>query len=233
MPVRRSLAAAVLAASPLLATPASAQFSGDLGFTPDGCMARRECTLKYPLTFIDPDRRTWRADAGDLTDGASIPDWAQAIIGGPWDESYLKAAVMHDHYCGRHEYSWRETHLMFYNALIDLGVSEFKAKVMYYAVYVGGPRWIDVLAEGCEGRPAAECAKDKTLRVVKTIMRPSKYDKMDMAGEMRAAEDHMAIKPDTTLRELEKMAQDRHPDDMFYQFGGGILAEQAPARGVK
>lgn len=233
MPIRQSFALVAFAASLLFAAPAMAQFTGDLGFEPDGCMIKGECTLKHPLKFVDRDMRVWHADVGDVTDGATIPDWAQSIIGGPWDVSYLKAAVMHDHYCGHHEFSWRETHLMFYNALVDLGMSEFKAKVMYYAVYAGGPRWIDVLAAvDCGDRPAGACVKDKTLQVVDTVKRAAKYGAMDMHGEMQTAEDYMKIKPDTSLQDLEKMAQERYPD-MYDEFGGGVLQDVAAQRGVK
>ena len=218
-PIIALLLAAAAASAPL---PASAQFIGDLAFTPDACKAKRECILRNALEFVDPDKRLWRAEAGDLTDGASIPDWAQGFIGDPWDETYLKAAVLHDHYCVNHITSWRDTHLMFYNALLDLGVSSFKAKVMYYAVYLGGPRWIDVLA------PVGETA----LKVVKTVMRPAIYDRMDMHNEMNAAGAMMAIKPDASLADLERMAQEKHPD-LFDKFGGGILEEVAARRGVQ
>ena len=53
----------------------------------------------------------------------------ETVALGP-DEAYLKAAVLHNHYCGKRSVSWRETRLMFYEALIDLGVNSYKAKLM-------------------------------------------------------------------------------------------------------
>jgi hypothetical protein len=76
---------------------------------------------------------------------ATIPSWARPFVGGPFDPSYIKAAVIHDHYCDRHVRPWRSTHRAFYDALIALGLDTAKAKVMYYAVYLGGPKWVKLI----------------------------------------------------------------------------------------
>lgn len=225
---RRRSVIALAASAAFWSLPAVARFDGMLGFAPDGCMAKRECVLRYPLTFIDMAKRVWRADAGDVTDGASIPDWAQGIIGGPWDEAYLKAAVLHDHYCGKRIVSWRETHLMFYDALIDLGVNPYKAKLMYYAVYVGGPKWLDVVAPTCGENAGRPCGAAGTLRTVGQIARGPTYDRGDLHKEMADVAAYMDAHPDTSLDRLRAMAAQSHPDDPYLK-SGDTLGAGAPA----
>lgn len=224
---------AALAFAIMIAAPAHAGFDGELAFMPDACMAKRECILKNALTFTDHAARVWRAEPGSVTDGASIPDWAQGVIGGPWDESYLKAAVLHDYYCGSMTATWRDTHRMFYEALIEQGVSEYKAKLMYYAVYLEGPKWMDVLkVMDCEKKPDGSCARE-TLMVVDRIVRPDRYNSEEMHQNMAEADAYMKANPDVTLPELEEMARRKRPDDMFYANGGGILDTVAKSLGLR
>lgn len=229
----RSSVALIAAAAAMFCAPARAEFAGDLAFSPDGCMAKRACVLKSPLTFTDPSRRVWRAEAGEVTDGASIPDWAQSVIGGPWDESYLKAAVLHDHYCGVRTATWRETHLMFYDALIELGVSSYKAKLMYYAVYLEGPKWMDVLkVMYCEKKADGSCARED-LAVVGEIVRPQNYDAPRLHDEMVEIDDYMQKNPDVSLAELEEIARRKRPGDSFYDRGAAIVDGVARSLGLR
>lgn len=135
--------------------------TGNLELFPEGCdtQANAVCKLAAPLRFIQSSGLAWESDVwqsddqeSGTTDGASIPAWAQPVIGAPFDRSYLKAAIIHDHYCYKenHVRSWRQTHRMFYEALLASGISTLKARTMYYAVLVGGPRWKNLVAgEDC------------------------------------------------------------------------------------
>lgn len=219
---RRLLFSAATAWAVSLSYPAAAEFSGDLAFEPEGCMEKLECVLKSPITFTDAMKRVWKADAGDVTDGASIPDWAQSIIGMRWDTSYLKAAVLHDHYCGKRTASWRDTHLMFYNALIELGVNEYKAKVMYYAVYAAGPRWLDIVAPTCGPGTKQLCGDRETLDVVGQVHQAADYNKLRMEKDVKDVKDYMDIHPDTTIEDLQAMALAKHPDDPFLSHGDAV-----------
>jgi hypothetical protein len=128
-----------------LTSPALAEFVGTLSFKPIDCKATGQCELAYDFGYIDPNRVGWQAKAGLKTDGASIPPWAQPIIGGPWEEQFIRAAVIHDWYCIRTVRTRRATHQMFYSALIEGGVSRPKALTMYYAVTVGSHMWVKLM----------------------------------------------------------------------------------------
>jgi hypothetical protein len=143
-----------IAVSALFAAPATAEFVGTLKLSPAGCEKKGKCTLAKDFGFIDLEDTGWLAKAGDKTDGASIPGWAQPIVGLPFDKEFIKAAVIHDHYCDRMVRTWQTTHKAFYHALRESGVSKSRAKIMYGAVYLGGPRWKEV-------KPGTVCAIGK------------------------------------------------------------------------
>lgn len=103
--------------------------------------------------FIFTDGRgiVWKAPAGTVTDGASIPQACMSIIGPPLKDEYRGAALVHDAFCGRanakgssyHKASWEDVHQMFYEACIAGGTPEWKAKTMYAAVWLFGPHdWV-------------------------------------------------------------------------------------------
>ncbi len=127
----------------LLAAAAAAEgFVGTLILKPSGCEAQGRCTVDADFSYIDPAGTGWMAAAGLVTDGASIPRWAQPIVGQPFTPAYVKAAVIHDHYCVRRVRPWRETHRVFYNALKASGVPPSAAATRDLAVMVGGPKWV-------------------------------------------------------------------------------------------
>ena len=105
--------------------------------------------LRDELSFHDSRGRKWVAPPETLTDGASIPKVFIPMIGERRSSSFINAAAMHDAYCGfgndhLDQYksrNWEDVHRMFYDALIVNGTPRLKAKIMFAAVYLGGPRW--------------------------------------------------------------------------------------------
>lgn len=101
------------------------------------------------IEFVDARPAKWIAPRNTLTDGASIPTVFLSAVGNPRSKEFLNAATMHDAYCGignqnlpqYHSDRWRNVHRMFYDALRVDGTPPKKAKIMYAAVYLGGPRW--------------------------------------------------------------------------------------------
>jgi hypothetical protein len=94
------------------------------------------------ISYDDGQGHKLTVPPGFLTDGASIPRALWSILGSPFSGgNYVEAAVIHDEGCDSRIYSWQITHLMFFMAMLDSGVSEHYAKLLYYGVRLGGPRW--------------------------------------------------------------------------------------------
>ena len=106
---------------------------------------------RQKIDFVDATGTRWTAPPKTLTDGATIPQLFTALVGDRQSREYLIAAALHDAYCGvgnealetYQTRSWEEVHRMFFEALIVGGTPPQKAKIMFAAVYLGGPRWND------------------------------------------------------------------------------------------
>jgi len=98
--------------------------------------------LLEDLYFIDKDGETWKAPIGYKTDGASIPWPLWSIIGSPFTGDYVGAAIIHDVYCDLKSRDWKLVHRTFYDAMIADKVPVAQAKIMYFAVYRFGPKWV-------------------------------------------------------------------------------------------
>lgn len=104
-----------------------------------------------PLRFVDAQGVDWTAPARTLTDGASIPRIFVSIVGDPTSPEFINAAAVHDAYCGigneqgpnYQRAKWQDVHVMFYDGLIVGGTPEIRAKIMFAAVWLGGPRWAE------------------------------------------------------------------------------------------
>ena len=195
------------------------QFYGELGLDPNPADASgRTRILHANFGFEDADGLRWRANKGDITDGASIPGIFVPFIGDPFDDRFVKAAVIHDRYCDRKHNvrPWRNTHRMFYDALLAAGVPTGRAKVMYYAVYTFGPRW-DKLSKG------APCGLHCTNMQPEfnEVHRGDTYDDASHADELAAATAEIEERENgegITLDQIEAMSDARHPDDIFLKF---------------
>jgi Protein of unknown function (DUF1353) len=118
----------------------------------------RKMRLLAPFTYVDPKGVEWTAPSGWVIDGASIPVFAWSIIGGPYNGKYRNASVIHDVACDQKTQPWEQVHETFYWAMLASGVENWRAKVMYAAVYHFGPRWDRVVTVSVpkDQAPAAE-----------------------------------------------------------------------------
>jgi len=104
----------------------------------------RDMRLLEPFAYIDPRGAKWNAPSGAVVNGASIPQSAWSMIGGPFEGKYREASVIHDVACAQRNRDWKSVHMTFFTAMRASGVSEIRAKIMYAAVYHFGPRWQEV-----------------------------------------------------------------------------------------
>jgi hypothetical protein len=208
----------------LLVGNVKAQFEGVLELVPPGCDQVGQCKLKYPLRFTDSAKVVWEAKAELSTDGASIPGVFQPFVGSPFDPAFIKAAVIHDHYCDRHVRPWTQTHRVFYEGLIANGVSQAKAKTMYFAVFLGGPKWIKLIP-GIKCGP--NCVNDfkSTSGVAGVYSRRADYSAADIMPSVQSVARLLELNPASlSLDELENLARKIRPTDFFYKHGETIDA---------
>jgi hypothetical protein len=141
----------------VLAGPArgsAQQFYGEILLKPvDGVLME----VQQPFGFLDARNRKWEVPAKFRTDGASIPRALWSIIGSPFTGNYLAASIIHDFYCDLKSREWREVHQAFFDTMIASKVENVQAKVMYYAVYRFGPRWVVNKSFTCP--PGIACAQ--------------------------------------------------------------------------
>jgi hypothetical protein len=91
--------------------------------------------------YIDRRNIHWDVPAGFVTDGASIPFVLQPLLGGSWDERYIRAAVLHDFYIRRLAADPESVHRLFFHALLASGTAYDRSWIMYRAVKRYGPQW--------------------------------------------------------------------------------------------
>lgn len=140
--------------------------------------------LSAPLRFTDGEGRNWLAPEETLTDGASIPAVFVPIIGQPREPKFANAAALHDAYCGignetgpvYHAKTWQEVHRLLYDALVASGTDPTKAKIMFAAVWLGGPRWYDDGGSDSSLASVPPAIKIEALRKTTTMIRDTQPD---------------------------------------------------------
>lgn len=71
---------------------------------------------------------------GFVTNGADIPRILWSFFP-PNSPEYLSAVVIHDYMCAKiGVFTYKEADAMFYRAMMDIGVSKWKAKLFYFCV---------------------------------------------------------------------------------------------------
>ena len=92
--------------------------------------------LIAPLEYLALDGEVIIVPTGFTTDGASIPCWAWWLIGTPWNGKYSKGAVIHDFLCMSALVTRERADMVFLECMKELGVSEWRRSLMYFAVRV-------------------------------------------------------------------------------------------------
>jgi hypothetical protein len=178
--LRRWIAVGSLAVLSLLGTldTGRAEFFGEFSAGPEGefidAQPRPLFKLKKEFKFIDPNGLEWIVPTGAEVDGASIPQTFWSFIGGPFSGAYLKASVVHDHFCATRERTAHDTHRDFYYGMRANGVDPWKASLMYWAVETFGPSWTIekrvVIERICSSRgPLMTCKAMPRIEQVKVV----------------------------------------------------------------
>ncbi len=216
-------------------------FSGRLMLNSKGCEAKGECNvgnggLKF-TQIIGGKKKVWSVQPGLKTDGASIPKFAQGIIGRPYDGSYLAAAVIHDNFCARETESWKNTHRLFYDMLRSLGINDLKAKIMYAGVVAGSHKWVKVkkpqsCGQGCTfNLPAGNQMNGDNFE-----RGPDNSSVAQIA--FTALEAKITAAPELSLDDIDNEAQQLLPDDPYIKlrdraevtpFEFGVTSQATPA----
>ena len=101
----------------------------------------RKVELTKEFSFIDENGFKWVAPKGSIVDGSSIPRAFWRVIGSPFVGLHRRASIIHDVYCVTKSEPYEKVHRMYYDAIRCDGLSKFKAKLMYRAIKIGGPKW--------------------------------------------------------------------------------------------
>ena len=102
------------------------------------CNGQWETTRTFEYYHDHNDKRlTFLVPSGFKTDFASIPRAFWSLIGHPAGE-YVQAAVLHDHLYRSKSVSRKHADDIFLEAMVVLGVSPIKRRLMYYAVRTFG-----------------------------------------------------------------------------------------------
>lgn len=228
-------AAICIAAALVSASPSHADFVGDLELLQPGCESTGHCQLGRDFGFVDASGTGWQADKGLLTDGASIPPWAQSLVGKPFEKAFIRAAVLHDHYCDRHVRPWRQTHRVFYEALLNSDVAKGKAGIMYFAVMVGGPKWVK-LTKGKPCPVGMSCINQINVSASVPgsaialgdagdlfVSRPDEYGSAGFANIMADSVPELEKAGDIlTPEQVEAMAAKAMSDDFYFMNGDEV-----------
>jgi len=108
----------------------------DLRFLSDG----RHAEVLQDFRFIDTDGVIFKADKGQIVNGASIPRVFWRLIGSPFVGNYRKSAVVHDCEYKSKTKTRKQVDKGFLHSMKLEGVGRIKRKVMYRMVRLFGRR---------------------------------------------------------------------------------------------
>jgi len=197
-------------------TSLAQHFYGEILLKPlDGVLME----VQQPFGFIDARNRKWEVPAKYQTDGASIPRPLWSIIGSPFTGNYLAAAIIHDFYCDLKSRDWRDVHSVFFDAMLANKVDSMQAKIMYYAVYRFGPRWVVDKHFNCPPGIACSLTGANPTHVQEISVSPM-FDEAEFRREMREIEANKL-----SLSKIRAAADASfYKDDQLFKVKGKVTA---------
>lgn len=172
------------------------------------------------LDFIDANGWNWHAPEKSLTDGASIPEIFVPLVGFPNEPRFVNAAALHDAYCGignetgpvYHAKTWQEVHRLFYDALVASGTPDGKAKIMFAAVWLGGPRWYPMGAPDLTLEAISDADKKEAFLAAKAFIEAEKPDMPTLVEFLDDEVRKMLRKPKEAGREVQSQRNNNITD---------------------
>lgn len=92
-------------------------------------------TVKYEI-LEDVQYRSYVVPKGFISDGATVPKLFWSVF--PPVDIYFKSCILHDWLVTKTAMKWKDAADVFYESLLDDGVSKTKALIMSRAVRVWG-----------------------------------------------------------------------------------------------
>ena len=106
---------------------------------------------------------------------------------------------------------------MFYNSMIDLGVEYWRAKIMYFAVYLGGPKWVKLV-------PGENCGKN-CIQNIPEVSKNSTFSEHSLLKSRAYQENILELYndfkngKDFSINDLENRAKKLEPKNFFFNNG--------------
>jgi hypothetical protein len=163
----------------------------------------RVIKLLEDFVYVDARNKAWVAKKESIVDGASIPRIFWTLVGGPLDGKYRNASIVHDTACIERNQKWEDVHLMFYEACRCGGLDELQAKVLYWAVYHGGPRWNVVQEVREESRTTPDGRRVTIARAVTRAL-PIEPPKPPSEGDLKRVQEIIRSR-NPSLDDLKKL----------------------------
>jgi hypothetical protein len=101
----------------------------------------RTVRVTREMVFRDSSGTRWVVPAGAEVDGSSIPQSLWSVVGSPFDGALRSASVLHDYYSQTRQRPWQDVNRMFFEAMLASGVPAEKARLVFLATQLFGPKW--------------------------------------------------------------------------------------------
>ncbi|MBK8457306.1 MAG: DUF1353 domain-containing protein [Phyllobacteriaceae bacterium] len=120
----------------------SGDFTAQLNITRQKNGNKNSVQFNEEIVFFDSNNFLWKTPRNQLSDGASIPQYAKSLVGGSLDGPYVIPAYLHDYYCCMRIRNDSDTHWMFYESMMAMeNIKSWHGYIMYLAVKLLGPKW--------------------------------------------------------------------------------------------
>lgn len=102
-------------------------------------LLKRRWKVLEEFSYTDAKGRIFTIPMAYVTDLASVPRLFWGLF--PPDGDYSQSAVLHDYLCEKKLLPWKETHLLFDEAMGVAKVEKVERVLMAKTVLYLGPRW--------------------------------------------------------------------------------------------